>query len=186
MFFASGRSMLSQDFATSSLSRYDLSGQSIPESRSTPAPRRAPAGPTAAPPAILIVEDDRVSRKALAMLLARSGYGVEAVGSAEDALHLAGDLTGTGRMPRVALVDVDLPGMSGLDLIARLSTSHPALTPILVTASEDDRVFEAVRDGGLLYVRKPVDVGRLLALLSEIPALDRRASGAGPGNDRTH
>src|SRR3954471_10758494 len=110
--------MLFQDSTMAGLSRYDLSGQSIPELRSTPAPRRAPAGPPPAPPAILIVEDDRISRKALALLLSRSGYGVEAVGSAEDALHLADDLTGEGRMPRVALVDVDLPGMSGLDLIA--------------------------------------------------------------------
>jgi DNA-binding response OmpR family regulator len=114
---------------------------------------------------------------------------VEAVGSAEDALRLADDLDGYGRIPRVALVDVDLPGMSGLDLISRLSASHPALVPVLVTASDDERVFEAVRDGGLLYVRKPVDVGRLMALLSEIPALDRHAGGrdpAGNGNGRSH
>jgi len=176
MFFATGRLMLSQDFAISGLSRYDPSGQSMPELRSTPAPRRGPAGPSTAPPAVLIVEDDRVSRKALTMLLSRSGYGVEAVGSAEDALHLANG----GRMPRVALVDVDLPGMSGLDLIARLSASHPDLVPVLVTPSDDDRVFQAVRDGGLLYVRKPVDVGRLMALLSEIPALDRHAGNGRP------
>src|SRR4051812_6769543 len=80
MFFATRRSMFTQDFAMAGLSRHDLSSQSIPELRSIPAPRRAPAGPTA-PPAILIVEDDRVSRKALALLLSRSGYGVEAVGS---------------------------------------------------------------------------------------------------------
>src|SRR5947199_9478809 len=126
--------MLSQDFTMSGLLRYDPRGQSIPELRSAPAPRRAPVSPPAATPVILIVEDDRVSRKALGMLLSRSGYGVEAVGSAEDALHLADDLDGCGRMPRVALVDVDLPGMSGLDLIARLSASHPAVVPALVTA----------------------------------------------------
>src|SRR4051812_44057486 len=82
--------------------------------------------------AVLIVEDEHVSRNALASLLRTCGYRTEVFESAEAAL---GRLEATP-LPKVVLVDVDLPGMSGLDLVSMLEKRRPDLFPILITAAE--------------------------------------------------
>ena len=80
---------------------------------------------------VLVIEDEKVSRKALGRLLAESGYTAEAVESAEEAVAV---LT-IGQRPAVALVDLDLPGMSGADLIAYIKQIAPGIRPVLVTAA---------------------------------------------------
>src|SRR5688572_22798639 len=83
-----------------------------------------------APPEVLIVEDERVSRRAMAALLAANGYHPEAVESGEEALRVVR----RGGPPEIALVDFDLPGMNGLDFISRLSEMDPTVFTVLVTA----------------------------------------------------
>lgn len=112
---------------------------------------------------ILIVEDEALSRRALAYLLSLNGYEIEAVGSAEEALEL---IVG-GRSPTVALIDVDLPGLSGLDLVRRLAVSHPTILPVLITATDRERVDAFRNSHPVPYMRKPIDVDGLLALLSQ-------------------
>ena len=111
--------------------------------------------------AVLIVEDERVARRALRALLNASGYATEAAESAEQALHL---LQG-GAGPRVALVDLNLPGMNGIDLIRRLEELDPSIRPVLRTAAGDEALAEALSQRAVPYVRKPLDFPRLLALL---------------------
>jgi DNA-binding NtrC family response regulator len=113
------------------------------------------------PASVLIVEDERSSRTALSRLLAQSGYDNQAVASAEDALQL---IRRSG-VPRVALVDLNLPGMSGLDLIEKLSRIDPAVVIVLTTAAGGEPLMERVRDFGVEYLRKPLDFNRLLGLL---------------------
>jgi DNA-binding NtrC family response regulator len=111
---------------------------------------------------VLIVEDERSSRTALSRLLAQSGYDNQAVGSAEDALQL---IRRSG-VPRVALVDLNLPGMSGLDLIEKLSRIDPSVVIVLTTAAAaGEPLMDRVRDFGVEYLRKPLDFNRLLGLL---------------------
>jgi CheY-like chemotaxis protein len=115
--------------------------------------------------AVLIVEDEHVARRALSMLLASSGYVIRAVGSAEEALRiLEGEESAIP--PQVALVDLDLPGMNGLDFISRLEQMEPAILPVLITAAGEDIVGDAVRDRQLVYLRKPLDVGELLTIIT--------------------
>src|SRR5687767_15857832 len=102
---------------------------------------------------VLIVEDERASRTALSRLLARSGYDNQAVASAEDALRL---IRRSGA-PRVALVDLNLPGMSGFELIERLSRIDPSVVIVLTTAAAGEPLMERVRDFGVEYLRKPLD-----------------------------
>ena len=115
--------------------------------------------------AVLIVEDERVSRNALRKLLAASGYRSAAVECAEDALRemAARD------MPPVALIDVDLPGMSGLDLATRLEELRPDMVKVLITAAGGERIEKFRRDHEVHYIRKPLDFGRLLRLLGNSP-----------------
>jgi CheY-like chemotaxis protein len=111
---------------------------------------------------VLIVEDDVVSRTALDMLLTASGYSTTAVASAEEALRIAQ----SERSPMVAVVDVDLPGMSGLDLLERLEREHIPVPAVLVTATTRDSVDLWI-ERGVPHVRKPVDFRYLLSILSE-------------------
>jgi CheY-like chemotaxis protein len=113
------------------------------------------------PAPVLIVEDERSSRTALSRLLSQSGYDNDAVASAEDALQL---IRRCG-VPRFALVDLNLPGMSGLDLIEKLSRIDPSVVIVLTTAAAGEPLMERVRDFGVEYLRKPLDFNRLLGLL---------------------
>ena len=110
---------------------------------------------------VLIVEDEPTARRALGTLLSAFGYHTDAVSSAEDALkHVKKDGN-----PTVALVDLDLPGMSGLELIERLKVLSPTTFPVLITAAAQEVVESVRRRPPLAYMQKPVDFERLLTLL---------------------
>ncbi len=115
---------------------------------------------------VLIVEDERVSRRALAALMSASGYETEAAASAEEALSAVE----SGVHPDIALVDLDLPGMNGLDFIGQLTQLDPAVFPVLITAANGDNLATMLQQRGVAYLRKPVDFDRLMNLLSEKPA----------------
>jgi len=115
---------------------------------------------------VLIVEDERVSRKALALLLRACGYKTVAAESAEEALRLLA----LDDRPDFALVDVDLPGMSGLELAERLEETRPGTFTVLITAAEGDRIRNFVRDHPVAYLRKPLDFDHLLGLMSDVHA----------------
>lgn len=125
-----------------------------------PSPSRAD---DAAPAPVLIVEDEHVARRALAALLAANGYRASAAASAEEALRL---LRGRNELPRVALVDLNLPGMNGVDFIERLERLNPSVFPILMTAAGDEELAEAVDDKALVYLRKPLDPCQLMSTVS--------------------
>jgi CheY-like chemotaxis protein len=110
---------------------------------------------------VLIVEDEKLSRKALAALLLIYGYPVKAVESAEDALQLLD----SGESPEVALVDLDLPGMSGEELLKHLARDYPDVRAVLLTAADSDRLASLGHDGRVMHLRKPVDLDRLLSIL---------------------
>ena len=113
---------------------------------------------------VLIVEDEKLSRKALAALLRAHGYSTEAVGSAEEALQLLDD----GFAPDVALVDLDLPGMSGEQFLRHLSRDMPWIDALLLTAADADRVDHLAAMQGVrpvLHLRKPIKFEQLLSIL---------------------
>ena len=114
-------------------------------------------------PTVLIVEDEVVSRRALAALLGHSGFATTAVGSAEEALAT---LTSGGPMPKVALIDLDLPGMSGGELITFLARLDHNVIPIVISAADDERLFAATRHRGVAFLRKPLNFEHLLNVLS--------------------
>ena len=69
--------------------------------------------------------------------------------------------------PDVALLDVDLPGMSGLELAERLEASKPGIFTVLITAAGGERIASFMRDHSVAYLRKPLDFEDLLCLLGE-------------------
>jgi len=121
----------------------------------------------APPPAIrvAIVEDMRTIREGLAMLIhGTPGFRcVGAYGSMEDALRLIDQ-----DLPDVALVDIGLPGMSGLEGISLLKQKHASL-PILMLSvyDDDDRIFQALCAGACGYLLKKTPPEKLLEGLRE-------------------
>lgn len=110
---------------------------------------------------VLIVEDERLSRKALAILLGACGYETLAAGSAEEAISLLR----SEDAPRFALVDVDLPGMSGLEFAECLNRVRPDVCTVLITAAEGERIQKFVREHPVVYLRKPLNFDHLLGVL---------------------
>jgi CheY-like chemotaxis protein len=106
-------------------------------------------------PRILIVDDDVTAADALASLLKSSGYGdVRVAHSGATALALAVEF-----VPSVALVDLDLPDMSGYE-VARHLSQHPQLNAprlIALTADSEHPGRELAREAGIeRYLIKPV------------------------------
>jgi DNA-binding response OmpR family regulator len=117
--------------------------------------------------AILVVEDDARVRDFLVRGLRAEGYEVSAAAAAQEGLDLA-----LAESFDVLLLDVMLPGFSGLDLCGRLRAKG-AVTPILMLTAMDaveDKV-DGLRGGADDYLTKPFDFDELLA---RIEALARR------------
>ncbi len=104
--------------------------------------------------AILIVEDEAPYRELLARQLAKRGYAVTAVGSAEEAL--------AAPLPDLAICDVSLPGMTGLELIRRLKEAPEGIETIVLTGQGSIEVaIEAMKLGAYHYFEKPVKLSEL-------------------------
>ncbi len=120
------------------------------------------------PTRIVIVEDRREIREGLRILLdGTPGYCCVGVfRSMEDAIPAIG-----GLKPDVALCDIGLPGMSGIEGIRRLKESHGALLLIMLTVYEDDdRIFDAISAGAHGYLLKKTPPAKLLESIQEVRA----------------
>ncbi len=108
---------------------------------------------------VLVVDDDRLVLAALAEGLRGAGYRVTGAASAEDALAAAGR-----EVPDVALLDVRMPGMSGIELGGRL---REAGVPFLYLSAYGDReaVENALEEGALGYLVKPLDIQQIVPSL---------------------
>ncbi len=111
---------------------------------------------------ILIVEDDEVILEALSYNLARQGFGVRKATNAADAFKLA-----RNSRPELILLDVMLPGESGIRLCERIRREDQEVVIIMITAkdAEEDKVrgFEAGADD---YVTKPFGAKELVARIN--------------------
>jgi CheY-like chemotaxis protein len=110
---------------------------------------------------VLLVEDEAISRRALQTLLRIHGYRVRAVGSAEDGLRMILE----GDVPDVAVVDVNLPGMSGVEFVRRVRRLYPKLPCVFMSANDEvnlEHIRQAFEQPAL---RKPFDVSNLLSLI---------------------
>jgi len=118
------------------------------------------------PISVAIIEDQRETREGLAFLInnADDFECRHVYASVEDALK--GIETNP---PRVALVDIGLPGLSGIDGVRILRERYPSIAPVLLTVyRDDDRVFQAICAGACGYLLKKTAPVRLLEAVREI------------------
>ena len=140
----------------------------------TPEGERHPARPltrTRSPAGfarLLVVDDDSVFRARLVKALSTRGLEAHAAGSGDEALPLARSVR-----PQAAVVDLRMPGMSGLDLVRELTAAVPGIRIVVLTGyGSIPTAVEAVRRGAVNYLSKPVDTEQILA------AFDREAGEA--------
>jgi DNA-binding NarL/FixJ family response regulator len=117
---------------------------------------------------VVLIEDLREIREGLAVLIdGTPGYVCSgAFGSGEEALARF-----ASARPHVALVDIHLPGISGIEAIRRLKEKHPDVVFLVLSVFDDDaRVFEALCAGASGYLLKKTPPARLLEALREARA----------------
>ncbi len=106
---------------------------------------------------ILLVDDDALLLQFLAEVLGHAGYDTVSAGSAAEAIRQI-----EAREPDLALLDITMPGMSGLDL-ARHLREHTSVPFMFLSASGDAETGkQAANYGAVGFVVKPVDAGRLM------------------------
>ncbi|HET9316920.1 MAG TPA: response regulator transcription factor [Vicinamibacteria bacterium] len=118
------------------------------------------------PLAVGIIEDQREIREGLAALIGGTP-GFECTGAFRSVEEAMGPLQ--SRPPRVLLLDVGLPGMSGIDAIPLLKERCPGLALLMLTVyGDDDRIIQAVCAGACGYLLKKTPPAKLLECLREV------------------
>jgi FixJ family two-component response regulator len=107
---------------------------------------------------VAVIEDDESYRLAVQRLLKSAGFSVQAFASAEDFLS-SGRQHETGCL----ISDIRMPGMSGLDLQAKLNADRCPIPTIFITAhGDEDMRLHAMRNGAVKFMVKPFDGAILL------------------------
>jgi DNA-binding response OmpR family regulator len=108
---------------------------------------------------LLIAEDEDALREVLARALRREGYDVDAVPDGEEAVRMA-----TATDYALVMLDVEMPGIDGLDACRRIRAVRPAAAILMLTGRGDELDAVAGLDAGADdYVAKPFRVAELLA-----------------------
>jgi FixJ family two-component response regulator len=108
---------------------------------------------------VAVIEDDESYREAVQRLLKSAGLPVQSFGSAEAFLE-SGRQYETGCL----ISDIRMPGMSGLELQAKLNSDNCPIPTIFVTAHGDEKMrLQAMRGGAVKFLAKPFDAETLLA-----------------------
>jgi len=117
---------------------------------------------------ILVVDDEDDVRLFLQDFLSEREFQVAAAGTGEEALELI-----EKEVPDIALLDLMMPGIDGLECLERIKAKHPKVHVIMITALNDEsRIAKAKELGAFNYILKPFSLGyletELLKLIREI------------------
>ena len=112
---------------------------------------------------ILIVDDDENIRKVLTTILEDEGYIIESVGTARKAIAKTGK-----NFYNLALIDIRLPDMEGIELLTRMKDTTPKMRKIIITGYPTlQNAVEAVNRGADAYIIKPFDMKKTLRTIEE-------------------
>lgn len=114
-------------------------------------------------PRVLIIDDERVVADTLVMVFSRAGYDARAAYSAEEALALI-----PGWTPQLAIIDVYLPAMNGIDLAIRLKAEYPQCRISLFSGEPGAGELLSASGSSLEIVAKPVPPSEMLAIASRL------------------
>ena len=113
---------------------------------------------------ILVVDDEEAIRESLAAWLIKAGYQVDTADSGDTAL---------ARLHKhpfdLALVDIKMPGMDGLELLGHIREKHPEILVVIITAyGSIESAVDAMKQGASDYLLKPFDPEHLILLIAKL------------------
>lgn len=112
---------------------------------------------------ILIVDDDENIRKVLTAILEDEGYSVESVDTAKKAIERS-----KRKFYNLALIDIRLPDMEGIELLTRMKDTTPKMRKIIITGYPTlQNAIEAVNRGAEAYILKPFDMEKVLKTIED-------------------
>lgn len=111
---------------------------------------------------VLVVDDERLLRWAVAETLTARGYEVSEAGDAKSALAVLVDLE---RSTNLVLLDLFLPDATDLRVLQQIRTCAPAIPVVLMTAFATPEIVEQALAAGALFMPKPFDMDSLSALI---------------------
>ncbi len=121
---------------------------------------------------ILWVDDEIDSLKSQILFLKNKGYDVTALSNGHDALEFLKD-----RQVDVVLLDESMPGLTGLETLARIKESQPNLPVVMITKNEAENIMEEAIGGQITdYLIKPVNPNQVLLSLKKIMDTKRLVS----------
>jgi DNA-binding NarL/FixJ family response regulator len=115
---------------------------------------------------IIIIEDDEAVREGLRLLINGStGYQcVAACRTAENALQLIPEL-----LPQVALMDINLPGMNGIECVVHIKNNWPEIQVMMLTVFDNtEEIYKSLTAGATGYLLKKTPPAKLLEAISEL------------------
>jgi len=108
---------------------------------------------------ILIIDGDESTSKTVPLMFRKSGYATEVAGTGWEAMEKA-----RSQFFNVALVDVELPDMNGVELMATLKEINPDMAMVVITGCPSlETVVQALNSGAAAYTTKPLNMGDILA-----------------------
>jgi two-component system response regulator RegA len=140
------------------------------------------ASPVSDAPSILIVDDDETLRERLAKAFRARGLEAKTAGNYDEARALAAQ-----DPPELAVVDLRMPGQSGLELIRELKTIDPETKIVVLTAyGSIATTIDAMKLGAVYYLQKPADADDVLAAFqrSESPPTGAALEFSAPSLER--
>jgi DNA-binding NtrC family response regulator len=110
---------------------------------------------------ILVADDEHGICAAFAEFLQREGHEPVLASTGEEALQMV-----EAQSPAMVFLDVQMPGLTGLEVLARLKDTHPELPVVVMTAyGTMDTALQAVQQGAFDYIGKPVELAQVRKLL---------------------
>ena len=130
---------------------------------------------------ILVADDERNIRKNLAMVLESAGYQVDEARDGEEALALCRETH-----PDIAFVDLHMPKIEGLDVLAHFRTLSPKTAVVIITAyGSAASAVEAMKLGAVDFLEKPFDP-KIIGILAEEILFRQRHGSGGSFDDLMH
>ena len=114
---------------------------------------------------LLIVDDNASVRRLLFEIISDEGYMVETAGSGTETIQMV-----NSNMPSLILLDVKMPGMSGLETLEKLKAHAPGIPVIMMTAYSEMDACQEAKNRGLVreYLKKPFEIDELRFLIKNI------------------
>lgn len=125
---------------------------------------------------VMIVDDHPIFREGLTQCL-EARKTIRVVAAVGDGDELAKAIRAHG-VPQVILMDIEMPGASGIEIVGSLREEHPDIRVVMLTAfSDSERVFSALKAGAVGYLLKNVSPDEIVATVRRVAAGDPMLSG---------